>query len=84
MSTVVRLHDSLLGQLTERRDKVDRFEETAKQFCDGDNKEETSHKRLVYPMLSVSLDCPFVIAPSVVSNVYLYTKCVMNNNNKIT
>ena len=27
--------------------------------------------RLVYPMLSVSLDCPFVIAPSVFSNVYL-------------
>ena len=27
--------------------------------------------RLVYPMLSVSLDCPFLIAPSVFSNVYL-------------
>jgi hypothetical protein len=26
--------------------------------------------RLVYPMLAVSLDCPFVIAPSVFSNVY--------------
>jgi hypothetical protein len=25
--------------------------------------------RLVYPILSVSLDCPFVIAPSVFSNV---------------
>ena len=27
--------------------------------------------RLVYPMLPVSLDYPFVIAPSVFSNVYL-------------
>ena len=27
--------------------------------------------RLVYPMLSVSLDCPFLIAPSIFSNVYL-------------
>jgi hypothetical protein len=27
--------------------------------------------RLVYPMLSVSLDCLFLIAPSVFSNVYL-------------
>ena len=27
--------------------------------------------RLVYPMLPVSLDCPFVIAPSVFSNLYL-------------
>ena len=27
--------------------------------------------RLVYPMLSISLDCPFLIAPSVFSNVYL-------------
>jgi len=26
--------------------------------------------RLVYPMLPVSLDCPFLIAPSVLSNVY--------------
>jgi hypothetical protein len=26
---------------------------------------------LVYPMLPVSLDCPFLIAPSAVSNVYL-------------
>jgi hypothetical protein len=25
----------------------------------------------VYPMLPVSLDCPFLIAPSVFSNVYL-------------
>ena len=28
--------------------------------------------RLVYPMLLVSLDCPFLIAPSVFCNVYLY------------
>jgi hypothetical protein len=27
--------------------------------------------RLVYPMLPVSLDCPFLIFPSVFSNVYL-------------
>jgi hypothetical protein len=27
--------------------------------------------RLVWPMLSVSLDCPFLISPSVFSNVYL-------------
>jgi len=26
--------------------------------------------RLVYPMLQVSLDCQFLIAPSVFSNVY--------------
>jgi len=26
--------------------------------------------RLVYPMLPVSLDCPFFIAPSVFSNIY--------------
>jgi len=29
--------------------------------------------RLVYPILSVSLDFPFVIAPSVFSDVYLST-----------
>jgi hypothetical protein len=28
-------------------------------------------RRLVYPMLPVSLDCPFLIGPSVFSNVYL-------------
>ena len=28
---------------------------------------------LVYPMLPVSLDCPFLIASSVFSNVYLHT-----------
>jgi len=27
--------------------------------------------RLVYPMFPVSLNCPFLIAPSVFSNVYL-------------
>ena len=27
---------------------------------------------LVYPMLPVALDCPFLISPSVFSNVYLY------------
>ena len=27
--------------------------------------------RLVYPMLPVSLDCPFLIAPSVYYNIYL-------------
>jgi hypothetical protein len=27
--------------------------------------------RLVYSMLPVSLDCPFLISPSVFSNVYL-------------
>ena len=28
---------------------------------------------LVYPKLPVSLDCPFLIVPSIFSNVYLYT-----------
>ena len=32
--------------------------------------------RLVYPMLPVSLDCPFLIAPSVFSNVYLSTNYI--------
>jgi len=35
---------------------------------------------LVYPMLPVSLDCPFLIAPSVFSNVYLFclsSSCVL-------
>ena len=27
-------------------------------------------RRLVYPMLPVSLDCPVSIAPSVLSNIY--------------
>jgi hypothetical protein len=34
--------------------------------------------RLVYPMLSVSLDCPFLIAPSVFSNVYLPLSSISN------
>jgi len=29
--------------------------------------------RLLYPMLTGSLDCPLLIAPSVFSNVYLYS-----------
>ena len=38
---------------------------------------------LVYPMFPVSLDCPFLIAPSVFSNVYLLpivcpVSCVLN------
>jgi hypothetical protein len=28
--------------------------------------------RLVYPVLPASLDCPFLIAPSVFSSVYLH------------
>ena len=28
---------------------------------------------LVYPMLPVSLDCQFLIAPSIFSNIYLIT-----------
>ena len=27
--------------------------------------------RLVYPMLSVSIDCSFFIAPSTINNIYL-------------
>jgi hypothetical protein len=34
--------------------------------------------RLVYPILPVSLDCSFLIAPSVFSNVYLHT--YLSNN----
>ena len=30
----------------------------------------------VYPMLPVSLDCPFSIAPSVFSNIYFHVWCV--------
>ena len=33
--------------------------------------------RLVYPVLPVSLDCPFSIAPSVFSNVYLRLSYIM-------
>jgi len=29
--------------------------------------------RIVYPILSVSQDCPFLIVPSVLSNVYSQT-----------
>jgi hypothetical protein len=45
--------------------------------------------RLVYPMLLVSLDCPFLIAPSVFSNIYLVqlfasclVSCVNHNINR--
>jgi len=31
---------------------------------------------LVYPMLPVSLDCPFSIALSVFSNIYFHVWCV--------
>ena len=31
--------------------------------------------RIVYPMLPISLDCPFFIAPSVFTNVYLHAGC---------
>ena len=37
---------------------------------------------LVYPMLVVSLGCPFLITPSVFSNVYLFhlsSSCVLYN-----
>ena len=27
---------------------------------------------VVYPVLQISLDCPFLVAPSVFSNVYLH------------
>jgi hypothetical protein len=30
------------------------------------------HNNVVYPILPVSLDCPFLIVPSIFSNVYLY------------
>ena len=36
--------------------------------------------RLVYSMLPVSLDCPFLIAPSVFSNIYFirsYIECML-------
>ena len=29
----------------------------------------------VYPVLPVSLDCPFLITPSVFSNIYLSNQC---------
>jgi hypothetical protein len=34
--------------------------------------------RLLYPMLPVSLDCLFLIAPSVFSNVYLWVRLLWN------
>ena len=36
---------------------------------------------LVYPMLSVSLDCPVLIASSVFSNVYLMRNIIYSINN---
>ena len=33
---------------------------------------------LVYPMLPVSLDCPFLIAPSVFSNVYFHGNILLS------
>ena len=38
--------------------------------------------RLLYPMFPVSLDCPFVIATSVFSNVYLWKMVKQDNNNR--
>ena len=35
--------------------------------------------RLVYPMLPVSLDCPFLIVPSVFSNVYSSTVYILRD-----
>ena len=35
--------------------------------------------RLMYPMLPVSLDCPFLIGPSVFSNVYSWSKYFLMN-----
>jgi hypothetical protein len=41
--------------------------------CDGiRNMLCCAFRRLVYRMLPVSLDCPFLLTPSVLSNVYLY------------
>ena len=40
--------------------------------------------RHVYPMLPVPLDRPFLIAPSIYSNVYLVHKtCIWNNINQV-
>jgi hypothetical protein len=36
--------------------------------------------RLVYSVLQVSLDCPFVISPSVFYNIYLSNGCAGRNN----
>ena len=35
---------------------------------------------LVYPMLLVSLDCPFLVAHSVFLNVYILLKVVLNTD----
>ena len=35
--------------------------------------------RLVYPMLPVSLDCPFMIAPLVFSNVYFTSSILIQS-----
>ena len=35
--------------------------------------------RLMYPMLPISLDCPFLIASSVFSNVYLKTILIVQD-----
>ena len=39
--------------------------------------------RLVYPMLPVSLNCPFLIVPAVFSNVYLQNTTQKTNNSAI-
>jgi hypothetical protein len=39
---------------------------------------------IVYHMLPVSLDCPFLITPSVFSNVYIYIWFVDNGLNDVT
>jgi hypothetical protein len=38
--------------------------------------------RLVYIMLPVSLDCPFLIAPSISSNVQVFTQCALQTDNE--
>ena len=38
---------------------------------------------LVYPMMTVSLDCPFLIAPSVFSNVYFEPKALDSINESL-
>ena len=39
-------------------------------------------RRRVYPMLPVSLDCPFLIAPSVFSNFYIQHVKILHNKTK--
>ena len=36
--------------------------------------------RLMYPLLPVSLDCPFLIVPSIFSNIYLIDIDGLRNN----